>query len=172
MGKQAASDQEDYFYVDGERVRLKPARDFCAVDLNRLKADTKLHGTTERLLGEVGASTRRGVSVVQKSKIPVEVAHDLDKRGVFQPVYEYGRSLMVVLPEVRIEEARPEMQKKMRDWLDEHGAGVEINSRQARTEVRPKSGDGRDALHLANEIQEQLAPELVQARMLRVQTKP
>ena len=164
--------QEAYFYAGGERVLLDPAKDFYAVDLNRLGAGTKLRHTVEGLLNSIGASMRRGVAVVPRSDIPPDVANDLSSHGAFQPVYEDQTSLLVVLPEVRIEEARPGVQKKIHNWLIEQKRGINVRTRQERTEVQPKSGSGGDALRLANEIQEQLAPELVQARMLRIRIKP
>ena len=165
-------DQEAYFYAGGERVLLDPAKDFYAVDLNRLGIGTKLRQRVEGLLNSIGVSTRRGVAVVPRSEIPPNVANDLHGHGAFQPVYEDRSSLLVVLPEIRIEEARPGVQKQIHDWLIKKERAFNIRTRQERTEVQPKSGNGGDALRLANEIQEQLAPELVQARMLRIRAKP
>jgi hypothetical protein len=75
----------------------------------------------------------------------------------------------VVLPEVRVEESRGAKRKHLADWLESHAQETVVTSRSAdRFVLQPKSGYGGDALTLANQLTEQVGPELAQARFLRL----
>ena len=96
------------------------------------------------------------------------MAKELSRRGAYQPIYRRGDSMVVFLPEVRIEDERPEYQRKILSLLKRLEPELTIDQHSYKAKVKPKSGRGADALELANQIQETICPDFVQARMLRV----
>jgi hypothetical protein len=73
------------------------------------------------------------------------------------------------LPEVRVEESSPERQQAVHRWLRQHARDVEtVEDRGGRIVLRPTSGRGQDALALANDLTEQVGPEMAQPRFLRI----
>jgi hypothetical protein len=89
-----------------------------------------------------------------------------------QTVFRHGGTLLVALPEVRVE--LPEAQRgqldsmarvgPIRSEVEDAGGGSVV--------MRPLSGRGADALQLANAVHERLHPELAQARFLRMIPSP
>ena len=157
-----------YYYANGQKIKLEPVDEFRAIDPHRIRSGTKLRRDVEKLIRDTGSRAYRNVSIVPTEAVPVEMSEELSTRNAFQPVYKRGDSMMIFLPEVRIEEDRPEYRKKIQSMLKKLEPDLSIDQRSYRTKVKPKSGRGADALDLANEIQETVAPDFVQARMLRV----
>ncbi len=88
-------------------------------------------------------------------------------------VYRVGDTIVVVMPEVRVEESRPQHLRKLEAWLAEHKASVEVVSQtDERLVLRPLSMRGSDALDIANALHEEIEPEMAQARFIRLTGKP
>lgn len=157
-----------YYYSGGEKVELESVEDFCAIDPRKIRKGTKLRRNVDTIIKDTESGSYKDVSIVPTEAISLELAEELTRRGVFQPIYRRGDSMVVFLPEVRIEDERPEYRKKIRTLLKRLEPELTVDQRSYRAKVRPKSGRGADALDLANEIWETISPEFVQARMLRV----
>jgi hypothetical protein len=82
-------------------------------------------------------------------------------------------SLLVVLPEVRIEAADERQARKIRRALDGASVASEVvRDKGEQLVVRPRSHKGGDALELANLVAETVEPPMAQARFLRVVPRP
>src|SRR5688572_19268632 len=135
-----------YYYAGGKRVDLAPAADLVAVPAG---------GTSVRVLKKDELGAAAGAA---KSLYPVFRAHG---------------AVMVALPEVRVEESRPAQWAKIDKWLEAHRDRVEVVSRDDdRVVLRPVSGSGEDALAIANELNEQVGPEMAQANFQRIVPRP
>ena len=77
-------------------------------------------------------------------------------------------------PARRVEDEDPQRCRALRGYLGKKGIPqTEIASeRRGQFVLRPRSGLGQDALRIANEITEQVHPELSQVRLLRVTPRP
>jgi hypothetical protein len=165
-----ADDGDEFYYADGIRVELKRAPELLAVDVGRLHPG--LARMVETIARNAGAAERRGVVVLELRSLPSRVRDQLEsQRNAMLPVFQDGDSLVVVLPEVRVEEERAATKKRMLDWLKSR-KDLEYDVQRGRIVIHPLSLDGRDALHLANEIHEELDPELSQARFMRIVRRP
>lgn len=161
-----------YYYASGTRVPLQPAEDLVAVETPALDAAGLPPDMRERLLA-AARPLRGGYVLVDAGSLPrAALARLRDARAV-QPVYRYGEGIVVVLPEVRVEESRPDRVERLRAWLDRAGVAVEASGLgTGRLTLRPKSGRGEDALRLANELHEQIGLELADARFVRIVRRP
>jgi hypothetical protein len=161
-----------YYYAGGKKVELAPADDLIAVDASAL-AD-------RRVAKEIEATVRRnfkplsgGVGLIHRADLGSEaneVVKALEEAGVTHPVFRSYGAVVVVLPEVRVEEGRGgAKQKHLADWLASHSKDALVKSRaEGRVVLEPTSGYGGDALALANQLAEQVGPEMAQARFLRI----
>lgn len=171
MESKAERDTHPYYYASGRKVELESADEFRAFESNKIRSGTKLSKEIDALVEDAGVHTYRNIVIVPTEAIPDRLSASLAKRDAFQPVYRHGETILVFLPEVRIEDDRPEYRKKIQSMLDEMAPDLKVDQRTYRAKVVPKSGRGTDALDLANQIQEKISPDFVQARMLRVAPK-
>jgi hypothetical protein len=164
-----------YYYADGKKVALAPADDLIAVDTRTLNATlpkplaATVRKSVRPLAGGIGLINRSALGSGAAATIQALVT-----AGATHPVFRAGGALLVVLPEVRVEESRPgAKQKHLADWLASHSHEAVVKSRdQERLVLEPASGYGGDALTLANQLAEQVGPEMAQARFLRVTPGP
>ena len=168
--KESAS--KNYYYAGGEKVELDLVDEYRAIDVRRVRRGTKLRRKVDEIVRNSKARTYKTVSIVPADALPAELEEELSRRGAFQPLFRRDDAMIVFLPEVRIEEDRPEYKKKIRSLLKRHEAELTVDQRSYKANVKPKSGRGVDALELANEIQEEVSPDYVQARMLRITPRP
>jgi hypothetical protein len=76
---------------------------------------------------------------------------------------------LIALPEVRVEESSSQRRRALLRWIREHGDVAQVvEDNGERIVLRPTSGQGADAITLANQLCEQIGPELAQARFVRV----
>ena len=164
--------KEAYYYAHGRRVPLVPDDEYVAVDMARA-AQQKLPSTVQTHLRETACGSRGGILLVPRKNLPKRIYTLLENGGAFQPVYQHEGSRLVILPEVRAEDARKGSRVRLRKWIEAQKCGVKIvKERGDQVVLQPTSGSGSDALDLANRIHEELAPEMVQVRMIRVVRKP
>ncbi len=119
----------------------------------------------------------------KKVRLQAASPSDLVRAEVAQPavaqseaanrVYRVGDTIVVVMPEVRVEESRPQHLEKLEAWLAEHKASVEVVSQtDERLVLRPLSMRGSDALDIANALHEEIEREMAQARFICSTGKP
>jgi hypothetical protein len=118
-----------------------------------------------------------GISLLSRADLgphAAEAVGALEAAGAIHPVYRSRGAVVVVLPEVRVEETRGgAKQKHLTEWLASHAQDAVVKSRsEDRLVIEPASGYGGDALALANQLTEQVGPEMAQARFLRILSRP
>jgi len=164
-----------YYYAGGEKVALAPADDLFAVD-ERALSSAAMPAAVESALRKSVQSLSGGVGLVNRADLGLHAnaaVQALEAAGATHPVYRSQGAVVVVLPEVRVEESRGPKRKHLTDWLASHATETVVTSRsEDRFVLQPKSGQGGDALTLANQLTEQVGPELAQARFLRVVPRP
>jgi len=168
----SSCDAGAYYYASGERIPLVRAGDLLAVDLREA-------GRSEPVAKSLGAAITSakplmaGMGLVDVKGLDDAAVETVRQSGLAQPVYQTEGGTIVVLPEVRVEESRGKKERdSIRTWLSEHHSTLEFEENDDRFTIRPRSGHGDDALRLANQIVEQLAPEMAQARFIRVVKRP
>ena len=161
-----------FYYADGERIPLDPT-DQVAVDLETAKA-VDLPSTVTREIQGTGRPLRGAIVMVARDAVVASVADLLDEAGALHPVFVAADdTLLVVLPEVRVEVADSEAATEVRQYLEAGSVPAEVVEDKGNwLTVRPTTGRGADALELANRIAEDLHPLTAQARFLRIVPKP
>jgi hypothetical protein len=153
-----------YYYAGGAKVELTPADDLFAVESN----DKQSVAAASQPLGRALTDSLR---LVTKDELPA--AKGMDRSKPKYPVFRSHGAIVVALPEVRVEESRKAHWAKLDKWLAEHSDVVTVVSRDDdRVVLRPVSGSGEDALTIANDLAEEIGPEMAQARFIRVTPRP
>jgi hypothetical protein len=157
-----------YYYASGQPVDLNLDKDWLAIDTRKLKAA----GVSPRLEATLRKDARplRGeLIMVKRLAIPAKLLDAIALHGGVQPVFRAEGAVMIALPEVRVEESSVQRQRALHRWIRQHGDEAELVEDQgARILLRPTSGNGLDAISLANHLTEQIGPEMAQPRFLRI----
>jgi hypothetical protein len=154
-----------YYYAGGEKIELTPADDLFAVEGGDARAAA---GTTH----PVGRALTDGLRLVTRAELG-DAAKGLRGSKPKYPVFRSHGAVVVALPEVRVEEGRKAQRAKLDKWLKEHGDDVTVVSRDGdRVVLKPVSESGADALVIANDLTEEVGPEMAQARFIRVTPRP
>jgi hypothetical protein len=153
-----------YFYAAGKRVTLTVESSLWALDTEALAVALIGESIRKRIL----ANSRRLRGKYVLAHVPSSALESLRAAHAVQPVYRSADAMLVALPEVRVEESRPETLRRLRAWIDLRRGSIEVSEAEAgRLTLRPASGDGVEALAIANELQEEFTPELAEARFIR-----
>src|SRR4029079_658631 len=130
------------------KIELVPDPDRVAVDLSRVRT----RSTVVRVTLEAGEPLLGKIRLVQRKDLPPRTLASLEKQSALQPVFTHGDTVIVVLPEVRVELERG--QRKELDSLVRSGEIQTVIEKDAagRVVLRPLSGKGADALALANTL--------------------
>jgi hypothetical protein len=156
---------EFYYYAAGDRIPLVPMPDVVAVDRAAAGAIAESLG---QALPEIGG-TLGELTLLAWDKLSAELKASLS----CQPVFQALGATLVAMPEVRVEGADPGYRKKLKRWLTDHAELAELaNSNKGPATVRPRSGNGLDALKIANLLHEELQIELAQPRFVRIVKRP
>lgn len=155
---------ERYYYAGGKRIELSPADDLCAV------GDPEKAGL-KPLTADIGRSLGGGLRLLSKGELAVQ---KFTNPSICKyPVFRSGGVILVALPEVRIEESRESKWEKLNKWLERHRDDVTILRRDDdRLVLSPVSGSGADALTIANDLTEEIGPEMAEARFIRITPRP
>lgn len=163
-----SSPSGDYYYASGKRIPLTVDEDWVAVDARRSK-EAGYAVNLQQGRDDDSRPLRGDLVLVRLGTIPRRQLHPLSQKGAIQPVFKVDGAKLVALPEVRVEESSPGRQEEIHQWLRQHTDAAEIvEDRGDRIVLRPTSGRGRDALLLANDLTEQVGPEMAQPRFLRI----
>lgn len=150
-----------YYYAGGEKVELARADDLIAIDGADLSTPASL-----------GRALTDGLRLVTKDELSDAAKRAGDTKSKY-PVFRSHGSIVVALPEVRVEESRKAQWAHLQRWLKQHGSDVEVVSRGGdRVVLKPVSGSGEDALTIANDLAEKVGLEMAQARFIRVTSHP
>ena len=158
-----------YFYASGKRVPLVVESSLWALDLEALAVAVIGESVRERILAD--ARRLRGKYVL--AHVPFTALKSLRAAHAVQLVYRSADVMLVALPEVRVEESRPEKLMRLRDWIASRRQRIEVSESEAgRLTLRPCSGDAEEALAIANALQEEIKPEVAEARFIRSVPSP
>ena len=158
-----------YFYAAGKRVALQIESRVWALDTEALSLAAIADTIRARILAD--ARSLRGKYVL--AQVPESLLAVLRAAHAVQLVYRSADAVLVALPEVRVEESRPERLRLLRAWLDARGSSIEVSEPESgRITLRPASGDAEEALAIANALQEEVTPELAAARFIRSVESP
>jgi hypothetical protein len=159
-----------YYYADGKRVTLEPAADLVAVDDARLAEKFPDLTSLDSAL-QSATPLRGGIRVVQRNQLDANTLERLQSAGVTQPVFRQGGATLVALPEIRIEDDCESTLEEVRKFAVDKVRPM-TGDDEGRLTLRPLSGDGGDALALANELVERFKPASVSPRFLRIVSGP
>jgi hypothetical protein len=160
-----------YYYASGRRVEIAPDDEHVAVDMN---AAAKT-GLDKEVASSVGTANRiGGVILAERSALDDKTFARLREAGALQPVYRRDRVLIVALPEVRIELDNPGQHRAVIDALNKGPIPRHTitDDTEERIVVKPASGNGDDALRIANEISERAHPAAASVRFIQFVPKP
>lgn len=158
-----------YYYAGGQRVALEADDAHVAVDEQRAAA-AGLDAPTgdahaRRLPGGVVVAERDCVSATQLA--------GLRDAGALRPVFRHGRTLMVALPEIRVEFDNARQRAAVHDALPHAPHTVTVASESPeRLVLAPASGQSDDALEVANFLYEQAKPAACAVRFVQVMPRP
>jgi len=157
-----------YYYASGHRVDLTLAETWLAIDTRQFKAARTSPRLQAALLKD--AHPLRGeLILVKRQALTPKQLDVLTRHGAAHPVFQSNGALLIALPEVRVEESSSQRLRALLRWIREHGDVAEIvEDGGEKIVLRPTSGRGADAITLANQLNEQIGPELAQPRFLRV----
>lgn len=153
-----------YYYAGGRRIELEPDDQYVAMD--EKAADTAGvpvevgNARTRRLPGGVIVSPRSGLSAARLER--------LSQAGALRPVFRRDRSMLVPLPEIRVEYDNAKQRAAVRVAILHAPYEAEVSDESAEGLVlRPTSGRSDEALALANYIYEQAHPAAASVRFVQ-----
>jgi hypothetical protein len=165
------SQPKPYYYAGGRRLPLTPDKEWLVVDAQHLHGEVPEAVQAE--LRQVAQPLYDGMRLVHREALSPSTTHFLEEAEALYPVFRAAGALVVALPEVRVEEHRPPQQERLREWLEQNPWAARISSQNTRGMVlTPVSGQGTDAVTLANRLTEEIAPEMAQANLLRIVPRP
>jgi hypothetical protein len=158
---------DDYYWASGEKIPLDTAPQIA---VNTKAADE--HGLWQGELSDTatakGTDIGRGLVILPSDAVPSGLRDRLDSTGASAPVYRADDALIVVLPEVRMESSKSSAHD-VRTAVERIDSDASVEeSAPGRFVVKPSSGRGEDALHIANRLTEDVSPEAVQPRFVRI----
>lgn len=161
-----------YYYANSEKIPLAEEKDLVAVDgAQVLKAGLKAKDWEQ--LRVKGKALLKGWWLIDGKGLPEAVIKKLkDQKGI-QQVFKAGGALVIAYPEIELAVRSNAKVAVLKTWLKKNKDMVNVlENRGASWLIEAKSGDGVDALNLANTITEEFAPELSQSRFVRVVKTP
>lgn len=165
---------EFYYYADGKRIVLALSDDVVAIRQDCITQPGRLSAQRRKTLQPQLRPLLRGWSLTESQNLTPAERTELQADGSLQPVFESAGAQLVALPEVRVEETRPQHQSALKLWLEQQDdLEVESGTELAEiTVVRPRSGRGEDAVRLASRVFQEVHPEAATPRFLRVVRRP
>lgn len=154
-----------YYYAGGHKLELELDGEHAAVPFDEARRlGVSLPKGQRELPG--------GMALVRHDELSSPQRASLERAGALRNVYVYRGTLMVPLPEVRVE-LEGKQREAVLSAIAEATVTADIDeSTPDRLLLRPKSNRGDDALTLANEITERANPALSSARMVQVVPRP
>jgi hypothetical protein len=166
MGQKA-----NYYWAQGKKISLEQAQE-VAVDIAGAKKAGLWEGKLASAAAESGTQINQDLMVLPSAAMSDQLLDNLDDAGAVQPVYRHEDTLLVVLPEVRVETEDPGKAEALKSAVDRWESKVTMEqTKPGRFVLRPESHRGKDALDLANYVSETVKPEAAQARFVRMVPK-
>jgi hypothetical protein len=162
----------EYYYAGGRRVAIESDVIHVAVDRQLARA-AGLGAAVDGLLPRRATSLPGDVLLAERASIDErELAH-LREAGALRPVYRREASVMVPLPEIRVELDDPAQRAAVLAAVATAPFRVEIvEDAQDRLVLVPRSGSSEHALAVANFIYERARPAAAAVRFVQVVPRP
>lgn len=160
---------KNYYYAGGRKIELEADDEHVAVD----RAVAEAAGLTGSAIGGGLPDLRSGVVLSEKSSLSDKVLDALHGAGALRPVFRHDQAVLVALPEVRVEYDDLTQRNAVKKLVasDFHDAAI-TEETEDRLILKPRSGDARDALKMANEIFEHAHPAASSVRFVQFIPKP
>ena len=160
-----------YYYASGQKVELEDDDEHVAID-QKAAREAGLDEQVKAATAELKAAG--GVVVAERAALDQDMIASLEKAGALHSVYKRDRAVVVALPECRIEVDNAKQHKAVLAALADKGAPPHtiVEKTEHQIIVRPRSGNGDDALKLANYIYEHAKPAAASVRFVQVVPKP
>ena len=159
-----AGAEDPFYYAQNRKISLVTAPEFLAVDIEEV-SDSALAKAIEK----EGRHLRRNYFLIRKdefSKAQIEILSD---GPASRTVFRQQNNLVIVLPEIRMHENRPDVRSNLDSWLsDQDERGEIIKAVGDRITLRPKSQSSIETLSLAAKIRDKLGVQIVEPRMLQL----
>ena len=160
--------RDTYYYSEGRRIELTPVEEIVALDIEVAHKE-RVGGKELKRLMKDGRQLRGSLYLIGRNKLTADMLHQIDEAGAQQPVFQHGDTVIVVLPEVRAETLPGKQELLFEILQDTETVPVEVVEASGRNLVlRPKSGRGIDALHLANQLYENAHMVMAHPRFIRL----
>jgi hypothetical protein len=159
-----------YYYAAGQKIELENDDEHVAVDQQAAK---RAGLDSPAAAAETASRPAGGVILAERTAFDKKTLADLKKAGALQPVYKRAQAVIVALPEVRVEFDNADQRRAVLDHLaeDESVRHTVSENTDDWIVVRPESGNGSDALKIANHIYERAHPAAASVRFLQFVTK-
>ena len=146
-----------YYYARGERVALEPDTGHVALDV----------GTAPQ-----AALKQRG-RMLNDTVLLVAGVAPAGCASVLLPVFRSGNTLLVALPEVRVEDDDPEHLRRLHAWLAAEPGRADVTGQApGRVTLRAGPALAHDGVTLAREVVEHCGVQSASPRLLRVTPGP
>ena len=156
---------KNYYYAGGRKIELEADNEHVSVD----RAIAEAAGLSSGAMDGGVSDRRSGVVLSEKSSLGHDVLDALHSVHALRP----DQAVLVALPEVRVEyddlTQRNAVKKLVASGF--HDAAI-TEETENRLTLRPRSGDARDALKMANEIFELAHPAASSVRFVQFLPKP
>jgi len=154
-----------YYYAGGRKIELELDREHAAVPLDEARRlGVSLPDDRRELPGDL--------ALVRQDELSPPERASLERAGAMRQVYNYRGTLMVPLPEVRVE-LEGDQRVAVLSAIAHAKVKADIDeSTPGRLLVRLESNLGDDALAQDNTTTERANPALSSARMVQVTARP
>lgn len=161
------ADGDTFYWSGGRKIPLAASAD-VVVDLESEGA--KLAGASIAALRDGGRRLTSSLVLVPRSDAVAALGEDGASAPGVHPVFRSeDDSLVVVLPEVRVEGSDPDRLAALGRSLTTAHVTDQTSERLT---LQPDSGRGEDALTLANTLAESPDIDIAQARFMRIVPRP
>jgi hypothetical protein len=161
-----------YYYTGETKVSLEPDETHVALDM-KLARKKALTPKELEALRTHGTQLKGDLYLISRHNLPSTIQSRLEEMNVLQPVFRHEDTLIVVLPEVRAETEGSREAEALQAYTSKRKGAVKMDQKRTGQFVLwPTSGQGTDALDLANELHEKVHLGTVQARFVRMVPRP
>jgi hypothetical protein len=162
---------DSYYWAGGHRIVLKASQDVL-VDLG-VAARFGLDDAEIERLRQEGRHLTGTTVLLPERDLPKPSDHSTWSTRAVHPVFRTDDgTLLAVLPEVRVEADQSKLAGVTQLVTGAEQTATVKEARPGRLVLEPISGNGGDALTLANTVFESCHPDLAQARFIRVTSRP
>lgn len=157
-----------YYWAQGKKIPLEYTPQI-AVDVPAATRADLWNGELATAATDLGAQVTEDLMLVPATELSRTLRDRLEEASAVQPVFRHDDTLLVALPEVRVETRDPAEAAALWSAVKDWGSDVVVEQpKPGRFVLKPTSRLGQEALELANYVSERVKPDAAQARFVRV----